>query len=185
MASCCEVSEPYVLDGFLSEDPPPKTLAELYEELGGLIFHHCRKHFQHYGGDLEEYCSFANELFMRVVRSHDESRGPLAKRISFLLPRELLRAFGRARHRFGFSWDFDYDIGSVADHRVEPDLLSPDAQTVQQLAAVLHEQNEWKSWRVAGAAIRVQLVGQLRQQGWGPTRIQRAFCEIQELFSEN
>lgn len=161
--------------------------ATAFQEHRPLIRHIVKCFVRRYGGDREDIEAQANLAFVKAVEDWDPSRGPLSKRLGYVVWRRLLEGRRKERRRPVAPLTFDVPDRRGFDPRRLLREVGEEAGLVLRLifddATVLLEMTKTPrknkpSWR----AYRRGLVRVLAAAGWTAAETARAFAEIKECL---
>lgn len=139
--------------------------------------------------DHEETLSLARYYYVLARTDHDPARGPLDKRLSYMIHTRLTdRRKAEIRHRKRFQWHHDvsrHAAKSSFDLQALLAEISEDAREV--IALVLEPPIEITTSMAEKANVttkRNALKSLLRDMGWSITRIGEVFQEIREALKD-
>lgn len=155
----------------------PSPTNELYSTHKELLVNIARGFLRRYGGELEEWVSRANLIYVEAVKVYTEEKGKLE---SFLLRRVWSRLMSQVRKASQRgSWYKEHlleDPYSLPQKREGID-LTKDARTLIKLAV-----DNPIVTRTKPSDRRLLLTDLLLETGWGLNRILRAFENIREVL---
>ncbi len=167
------------------------TLTAVYEEHTRLLSHLAKKYKRCYRTEYDEARSLANELFVVCTLDHDDTKGPIGKRLGWTIWRRMV-THGRKQYRIRKREVVLDDVSNHNrfDHEHLMKEVSQHAREVIDL--VLTEPPDLLLHYHTGGVddplifrrrARKALIRLLTEIGWTRRRIQRTFDELREALS--